>query len=54
MCLALLCRKATGSLKYFHDKYNVKTHNAAHQEFVEQFDEAVQHNEQMRPHVNKV
>lgn len=54
MCLALLCRKATGSLKYFHDKYNVKTHNAAHQEYVEQFDEAVQYNEQIRPHVHKV
>lgn len=54
MCMLSVCRKVTGSLKYFHDKYNAKTHNAAHQEYVGQFDEAVQYNEQIRPHVTKV
>ena len=32
----------------------MKTHNAAHQDYVAQFDEAVQYNEQIRPHVHKV
>ncbi len=47
-------RKATGSLKYFHDKYNSKTQFAEHQKYVETFEEAMQYNEQIRPHVNKV
>ncbi len=50
----LHCRKATGSLKYFHDKYNSKTQFAEHQKYVETFEEAMQYNEQIRPHVNKV
>ncbi|DBB09251.1 hypothetical protein WJX82_001205 [Trebouxia sp. C0006] len=47
-------KKATGSLKYFHDKYNSKTQFAEHQKYVETFEEAMQYNEQIRPHVNKV
>lgn len=47
-------RKATGSLKLFHDKYNQKTHFAQHQAYVDEFDEAMLYNEQIKPHVNKV
>lgn len=52
--VVVVCRKATGSLKLFHDKYNQKTHFAQHQAYVEGFAEAVQYNDQMKPHVNKV
>ena len=47
-------RKATGSLKYFHDKYNVKTNKAEHDQYVDSFDEAVQYNDQLGLHVKKV
>lgn len=47
-------RKATGSLKYFHDKYNPKTQFAEHQKYVDTFEEAIQFNDQIRPHVSKV
>ena len=54
LCELLPYRKATGSLKYFHDKYNSKTQFAEHQKYVDTFEEAMQYNEQIKPHVNKV
>ena len=54
LCKLLPYRKATGSLKYFHDKYNSKTQFAEHQKYVDTFEEAMQYNEQIKPHVTKV
>ena len=40
-------------MKLFHDKYNQKIHFAHHQAYVEEFEEAMAYNEQIKPHVNK-
>ncbi|KAK9819626.1 hypothetical protein WJX72_000381 [[Myrmecia] bisecta] len=46
-------KKATGSLKIIHDKFNPK--NASeHNKYMDEFEDALRHNDQIRPHLNKV
>ena len=46
------CRKATGVLKIIHERYskNVAEFNA----YMVEFTEAIQHNDQIQPHLSKV
>lgn len=50
--LFLYCRKATGVLKIIHERYskNVAEFNA----YMVEFTEAIQHNDQIQPHLSKV
>lgn len=50
--IMLYCRKLTGSLKLFHDRFarNLSEHEA----YTSQFKEALVHNEQIRNCLNKV